>query len=86
MALSLQTLNIYKKNYMEKNLSKWAFVAEWLARRFNPSAEGRRAGSIPDAALGVVHLSRVVKISCGYPVYGDVFLALCNTLWCIGFM
>ena len=31
-------------------------------------------------------LSCVIKISCGYPVYGDVlrFLALCDTLWYIG--
>ena len=28
----------------------------------------------------------VVKISCGYPVYSEVFLALCDALWCMGFM
>ena len=50
-------------------LKKWRFgdqllhgasVAEWLERRFNPSAEGRRAGSIPVVALGVVYLSLVL--------------------------
>ena len=51
--------------------------------RFNSYAEGRRAGSIPVVALGVVCLSLVLlKVSCGYPVYGYVlcFLALCDTL------
>ena len=63
-------------------------VAEWLARRFNPSAEDRRAGSISVVTLGVVCLSLLFckNFLCGYPVYGDVFLALCDTLWCMGFM
>ena len=42
----------------------WASVAEWLERRFNPSAEGRRAGSNPVVALVDVCLSFVLlKIS-----------------------
>ena len=38
-----------------------ASMAEWLGRRFNPSAEGRRAGSIPNVALAVLCLSLALE-------------------------
>ena len=31
-------------------------------------------------------LSCCENFLCGYPVYGVVFLTLCDTLWCMGFM
>ena len=81
-------LNTYCDNF-NKNINIGSPWPSGQHTRFNPSADGRRAGLIPVVALGVVCLSLVLlKISCGYPIYGNVlyFLALFNAMWCIGFM
>ena len=68
--MSESRLKVIQDNTKTEN---WTSVAEWLARQFNPSAAGRRAGSIPDIAEGVVCLSPVLQNSLVAVLYMVMF-------------